>query len=224
VRTAVARGGLLALALAAAWTPAAAAHVTVQPAASRPADLQLYRVLVPNEREDADTTGVDLKLPAGVDFVLIDDQPGWTARIVRAGGQPSQLIWSGGSVKPGSYAELRFIARNPVKTGTVEFKTLQRYSDGEIVRWIGASDSENPAPRVRVAEDAIPQDVVSVHGEQVPAGAPGGPRPAAPARPAAAATDGGGRDTVTLVLAIVAVVLALGALAAALRGRSGRVA
>lgn len=32
------------------------------------------------------------------------------------------------------------------------FKALQTYDDGEVVRWIGAPDSEKPAPRVSVTE------------------------------------------------------------------------
>ena len=42
-----------AVVLGALAAPGAAAHVTVQPAASRPADLQRYRVIVPNETSSA---------------------------------------------------------------------------------------------------------------------------------------------------------------------------
>ena len=219
MRSTALRGGLLALALMPVLTVAAGAHVTVQPAASRPADLQLYRVLVPNEREHADTIGVDVQLPDGIDFVLMDSAPDWKTRIVRDGGQPSQLVWSGGRVPPGGYAELNFIARNPVRTGTVQFKTLQRYSGGETVRWIGSSDSENPSPQVRLAEDVVPQDVVSVHGEKVPttgAGASATPGAAAP-QTEAATSDDGDDDLLPLILSGVALVVALAGAGVALR-------
>ena len=39
----------------------------------------------------------------------------------------------------------------PGKAGdTLTFKALQTYSNGEVVRWIGAPDSEEPAPQVSV--------------------------------------------------------------------------
>jgi uncharacterized protein YcnI len=216
VRRIVARGALAGLAAAAALAPAAAAHVVVLPAASRPADLQLYRVIVPNEMQDADTTRVELKLPAGIDFALVDQIPGWTGKLVRAGGQPDRIVWSGGKVPPDGYAELRFIARNPVQTGTVAFKALQTYSNGQVERWIGAPDAEKPAAQVRLAEDATPQDVVAVNGgEAAPSGSPGtsatpAATPAAGAANAESAASGdGGRDTLTFVLALVALVVAL---------------
>ena len=39
----------------------------------------------------------------------------------------------------------------PAKKGTVlVFPSVQRYSTGETVRWIGGPDADEPAPRVRV--------------------------------------------------------------------------
>ena len=62
-----------------------------------------------------------------------------------------------------------------MRIGVVRFKTLQRYSNGKVVRWISTSpDSENPSPAVRLAEDVVPQDIVSVHGEKVPGAASAG--------------------------------------------------
>jgi uncharacterized protein YcnI len=168
---------------------------------------------VPSERESS-TTGVDLRLPAGVTFALAEQVAGWRTQIVRRGGAISELRWRGGPVPPGGYAELRFIARNPVRTGPVAWKALQRYGDGTVVRWIGAADSDNPAPTTTLSEDAVPVDVVSTHGERAPATA----RPAA----ATAADGGSGRDGLTLALAIVGALLGAAALALQLaRGRRG---
>ncbi|WP_320669322.1 YcnI family protein [Patulibacter defluvii] len=190
--------------------PAASAHVTVQPSASRPADLQRYRVTVPNEEQAADTTAVRVQLPKGIDFLLVEATPGWKAKVVRRGDQPSEIRWTGGRVPPGAYAELRFIARNPVRTGTLTFKALQQYSDGEVARWIGSADSENPAPTVELSESAVPQDVVSTHGEATPtATAPGaGKGQAAPAATAAKDDDSDALTIVALVVAVVALGLA----------------
>ena len=113
---------------------------------------------------------------------------------------------------PGGYAELRFIARNPVRLGPLTWKALQRYDDGTVVRWIGGAGSETPAAVTTLSERAAPVDVVSTHGEGAPAasgdapGAPGG------APGAAAESDDGGRDGLTLALALAGALLGGGAL------------
>jgi uncharacterized protein YcnI len=199
-----------AVALAALVAPGAAAHVTVQPAASRPAELQRYRVIVPNERTSGATTGVDLKLPAGVTFALAEAVAGWRTRVVHRNGAIDELRWSGGHVAPDGYAELHFIARNPVRVGPIAWKALQRYEGGDVVRWIGGADSEQPAPVTTLSEHAVPVDVVSTHGE--------------PAAPLAGAVPGetiaterpSERDALTLAIAIVGAALGAAALAVAL--------
>jgi len=201
-----------AVVLGALAAPGAAAHVTVQPSASRPADLQRYRVIVPNEQSTGSTTGVDVQVPRGITFVLAESVAGWRAQVVRRGGTITQLRWRGGRVPPGGYAELRFIARNPARVGPLRWKALQRYDDGDVVRWIGAAGSEQPAAVTTLSEDAEPVDVVSTHGE--PTAAANAPAPASTASPPDA-----GRDGLTLALAIAGLVLGAAALGAALTRR-----
>lgn len=213
------RQGLVAAAailLGAGWqAPGAAAHVTLQPTAGRPADLQRYRVIVPNEREAQATTGVDLRMPAGITFALVEALPGWRTQVVKRGSTISELRWRRGRVPPGGYAELHFIARNPVRTGAIAWKALQRYDDGSVVRWIGSPTSDQPAPVTQLSESATPVDVVSTHGESAPA--------VTGAAKAPAATSGGddGGDGLALGVAIAAAVLAAGALGLQLRRRRG---
>jgi uncharacterized protein YcnI len=209
--------GLIVAVVLGAWmAPGAAAHVTLQPSAGRPADLQRYRVIVPNEERSQATTGVDLRMAPGITFALVEAMPGWRTRVVKRGGAIAELRWRGGNVPPGGYAELRFIARNPVRTGTLVWKALQRYGDGSVVRWIGDAGSERPAPVTQLSETAAPVDVVSTHGEPAPAA-----RSGAPATAPAATADGGGRDGLTLAVAIAAAVLAAGALGLQLRASAG---
>jgi uncharacterized protein YcnI len=214
-----ARAVTAAVALGALVAPGAAAHVTVQPTASRPADLQRYRVIVPNEESTASTTGVDLKLAPGITFALVEAVPGWRTKVVRDGGEVSELRWSGGRVAPGGYAELHFIARNPVRVGPVAWKALQRYSDGDVVRWIGSANSDTPAPVTTLSEDAVPVDVVSTHGESEPVAASGGAS-AAPAERAATAAKPG-RDGLTLGIAILGALLGAAALGVTVVRRRG---
>jgi uncharacterized protein YcnI len=213
---------LVAVVLGAVMAPGAAAHVTLQPSAGRPADLQRYRVIVPNEETAKATTGVDIRMPPGITFALVEAAPGWKTQIVKSANAVSELRWRGGNVPPGGYAELHFIARNPVRTGALVWKALQRYGDGEVVRWIGAAGSDHPAPVTRLSESAVPVDVVSTHGESAAAAAPSDA--ATPAPPAATAGDDGqeGRDGLTLAIAIAAAVLAAAALASAYGRRARR--
>jgi uncharacterized protein YcnI len=201
----VIRSTLLAVAGVALVATPAAAHVTISPTSSRPADLQQYRLLVPNEESDRDTTGIDVQLPPGVDAALAQTEAGWRAQVVRQNGRPRLIRYRGGPIPPDGYFAFHIIVRNPVQTGPLTFKTLQRYSGGKVVRWIGTPDSDEPSPRVTLSESATPVDVVSVHGEKADAA------PAPVAR--AAATDDDQDDGPALPIAIAALALAVLSLA-----------
>jgi uncharacterized protein YcnI len=218
VRQRLTRASLLALAAAALAAAPAPAHVVVQPAESRPADSQIYRVVVPTER-DVPTVDVRLRVPPGIDFALVESPPaGWTGKVVRKGDRIEEIRWSGGEIPPDGFAEFRFLVRNPVESGDITWPVVQRYANGDVQRWIGPADSESPASRTRIAEDVVPQDVVSVNGESSAAAAP----PAAGATPAparrATAVDRG-RDPLALTLAVAGVALGALALIAALTRR-----
>ncbi len=162
------RGSLIAAALTAALIlPAAAqAHVTLQPA-SVPAggDDTLLSVRVPNERDDASTVKVDVQLPDGFASASVEPVAGWTFKITKAKlAKPvqtddgeitegvSRITWTGGRIPPGGFQDFPLSVVVPGKAGdTLTFKALQTYSNGEVVRWIGAKDSDNPAPTVAVA-------------------------------------------------------------------------
>jgi uncharacterized protein YcnI len=198
------RAAIAAVAFFATAAPAAA-HVTLQPAASRPAELQRYTVYVPTERK-APTTAVRIRVPAGVDFALVEPAPGWTARVVRQGDTISELRWTGGNIGVDQYAELHFIVRNPVRAGTVTWPALQTYGDGKVVRWIGSPDSDEPAPRVKVSESAPVVDAVATHGQAEPAAG----APAARAAPTVVEKkSGNGLSVAALAVAVAALGVAL---------------
>jgi uncharacterized protein YcnI len=143
---------------------AAGAHVTVHPN-KLPADSFLVlSVRVPNESDNADTTKVDVQLPPGFFFVSTQPVPGWTAKIVRrelaapvklgddtADSEVSEVIWSGGRLRPGEFLDFPLSVAMPDAPGsTLTFKAIQTYSDGEVVRWIGDPGSDAPAPQISV--------------------------------------------------------------------------
>jgi uncharacterized protein YcnI len=147
----------------------AQAHVTLQPT-SVPAggDDTLLDVRVPNERDDASTVKVDLQLPPGFASASFQPVPGWNVKVTKSKlAKPittddgeitegvSRITWTGdgkqGSIPPGGFQDFGLSVVVPGKAGDeLTFKALQTYSNGEVVRWIGAKSSDNPAPTVAV--------------------------------------------------------------------------
>ena len=160
--------------VAALTVPAAAqAHVTVQPKTAPAGGFARMDVRVPNERDNASTTKVELQLPDGFAEASYEPVPGWTVKVKKAKlAQPiktddgevtegvKQITWtSKDGIPPGAFQDFGLSVQVPGKDGdTLTFKALQTYSNGEIVRWIGPEGSDNPAPAVSVvsAEAAPP--------------------------------------------------------------------
>jgi periplasmic copper chaperone A len=158
---------ILACAVAAAFALAspAFAHVTVHPNALPSGGFTVINVRVPNERPKAATTRVDVKFPSGFIFLSYARVPGWSTKVLyRKLAKPvtvfgekftqevDRVVWSGGRIAPGQFAELPLSVAMPgAPSGTVlTFKAVQTYSNGEVVRWIGSPDAETPAPQVLV--------------------------------------------------------------------------
>jgi uncharacterized protein len=203
---------LAAAALSALALPAAAAaHVTVHPNKLPAGQFTVTGVRVPNEKDDASTTKVDVQMPDGIASASTQPRDGWTAKVtmekaakpIEMHGETSteevaRITWTadeGAGVRPGEFVEFPVSLRVPDGAGsTLAFKALQTYSDGEVVRWIGAADSERPAPAVAVvAEDAVLEDV--------PAGASAEAQ--TQATPAAQEEDDDGPSTGLVIAALV---------------------
>jgi uncharacterized protein YcnI len=157
----VAVGAILAMA------GIAAAHVTVNPSTASQGGFAKLTFRVPNEKDNADTTSLDIQLPLDhpIGSVSVQPQPGWTYTVTKSklptpiktdDGEVteavSQITWTGGVIKPGEFNEFN-ISAGPLPSGvtSLQFKALQTYSDGDIVRWIedgqpGQAAPEHPAP------------------------------------------------------------------------------
>jgi uncharacterized protein YcnI len=214
------RTALLTVAAAALWLPAAAgAHIQVTPALVAPNDPVKFTVTVPGE-SDAQTTRVELKMPSNLLPFSYAETPGWTRKLITAAnGAVDRVVWTGRIPKDG-FVEFSFLAGTPEKPGELQFKALQTYSDGKVVRWIGAPGSDQPAPIVKVQEGAPLQNA----GGEGEAGQPAAPlsgsaTPAATASPVATTTaDTGDRDP--LALALGGAGLLLGVIAIVISTRS----
>jgi uncharacterized protein YcnI len=208
----------VAAGLVCAFAPSAYGHAVVQPSASRPAEQQVYTLTVPSERS-SDVISVSLQVPTEVESLIVREAPGWNVRLEREGDRIAVVRWSGNRIPPNQYDSFQFIARNPVREGTLQWKVIQQYTDATD-RWIGPPDSENPAARTTITESATPVDAINTE-EGTPATDAGGTG----ASTTPAQTSGGGdedSDALPLIIAIAALVAGLAALTLTLTGRRRR--
>jgi len=164
---------VVATTIAALALPAAAqAHVTLQPSTAPAGAFMKLDVRVPTERDDAATSKVDVRFPAGFASARYQAVPGWKVRVVmKKLATPIQTddgpITEGvdrmtftrtsksGGIEPGQFQDFPISVQIPGKAGDkLTFKALQTYSNGDIVRWIGAPDADSPAPQVTVTAAA----------------------------------------------------------------------
>ena len=154
--------------LALAVPASAGAHVTLQPEEAAAGGFTVLDVRVPSERDDAATTKVDVQFPDGFAFASYQPVAGWCVKVqmeklakpLTSHGeeiteQVSRMTWTASSAKagiqPGQFQDFPVSVQIPDQAGdALTFKALQTYDDGEVVRWIGAPDSEKPAPQVTV--------------------------------------------------------------------------
>jgi uncharacterized protein YcnI len=152
---------LMGLVIGVGVAGSALAHVTVQPTEAPVGSFSRFVVRVPNERTDAGTTEVEVRFPEILTSVSFQPKDGWerTVRMKQLdepievfGEEIDEVVgsvtWSGGTIRPGEFDEFGFSARVPDEETQLEFPALQTYDSGEIVRWIGPPDSEQPAALV----------------------------------------------------------------------------
>jgi uncharacterized protein YcnI len=162
----------LAVGLIAALVTAAPAlaHVELTPrliTAGTPARLTMT---VPNERSTAATTKVAVKLPTNLAVLHFEPKAGWSRRVtiqrlpkpVRVGGRMIRsrvaiVTWTATSARarigPGSDAGAFVLTAVAWETEArvLVFPTVQTYTNGEAVHWIGPPGSEEPAARIVLA-------------------------------------------------------------------------
>jgi uncharacterized protein len=229
------RIALVATAAAVLAAPAVAqAHVTIQPPEAPAGAFTRMEVRVPNERDDAGTTKVQVQMPDGFASVSYESVPGWAVKVTKEEApepielhgeevteQVDTVTFTGdgkqGIIKPGEFRDFGISVRTPEGEAgdTLTFKALQTYEGGEVVRWIGAEDSDSPAPIVTLTAAEEEHGAAAAADE-------------ADAEPAAATTstgsgdDGGGSDTLAIVAIVVGALGLVAGIAGLMAGRRAR--
>ncbi len=222
-RAATVTAGALALTIGLAVP--ALAHVTVNPGTAVQGSWTKIAFRVPNERDSASTTKVEVEFPTDhpLPFVSVRPVPGWDVKLTR-GKLPKPVVsddgdkitesvlkitWSGGKIESGQFQEFEAsVGPLPKNVDALEFPTAQTYSNGEVVKWADAqkadgSEPEHPAPTLKL--------VAAEEGEDDQHGAAPASPAAAPTVAAAASDDDheGGDTTPALVLGALGLVAGL---------------
>ena len=223
------RSYLIAAALAVpfALAPVAAAHVTLQPEQAPAGGFTRLDVRVPTERDNASTTKVEMRMPPGFLSVSYEPEPGWDVELtMRELNEPVEQFGErvteevgritftaqgeANAIGPGEFRDFGLSVAVPEgRPGSMlSFPALQTYSNGEVVRWIGPPDSEEPAPQVELT--AAEEEAAA-------------PPPAEQQRAVAESEDDDGNGLAIAALIVGAAGLATGLAALLLRGRRARV-
>jgi uncharacterized protein YcnI len=198
IRTKTIAAAVLAAAL---LIPAAAqAHVTVQPNTAPAGGFTRLDVRVPNEQDKAATTKVEVEMPPGFAFASYEPVPGWKTTVkTEKLDQPIQtddgeidsqvktITWTADStaagIQPGQFQDFGLSVGLPAdgKPGdALTFPAIQTYDNGDVVRWIGDPDSEEPAPQVTLTASADEGHMASATEEEASSSDDGGDSEGAP--------------------------------------------
>jgi uncharacterized protein len=148
----------------------ALAHISIHPNTVPAGAFATLDVRVPAEQQGAHVTKVDMLFPAGFSDVAYEPVPGWSVQVrerklaapIRSDGETidaeiAQLVWTWtgplGELSDGQFIQFPLSVAIPGDAGgkALEFRTVQSYSDGQVVHWIDPSlDGEHPSPRINV--------------------------------------------------------------------------
>ncbi|MGW0736314.1 YcnI family copper-binding membrane protein [Streptomyces sp. NPDC002851] len=146
------------------------AHVTVQPVGEAPkGGFATVNFKVPNERDNASTTKLEVNFPTDHPLASVMPQPvpGWDVKTtvskldkpIEMHGEKidkaiTKVTWTADDkgIAPGTFQQFPVsIGQLPKDADQLVFKALQTYSNDEVVRWIeepqpGGEEPESPAP------------------------------------------------------------------------------
>ncbi|MEU4696541.1 YcnI family copper-binding membrane protein [Nonomuraea dietziae] len=214
----------------------ALAHVTINPGSAEQGGFTKVAFRVPNERDNATTTKIEVSFPVDhpLAFVSVKPVPGWEVKVTE-GKLPkpvkteygdlteavTRVVWSGGEIKPGQFQEFEVsMGQLPTDTTQLLFPTTQTYSGGEVVQWddepkADGSEAEKPAPLLKLTpasgdgeHGSASASPSAASGEATPAGTGGVPS-VAPVAASGSSSDGTARllGGAGLVVGVIGVVI-----------------
>lgn len=152
----------------------ASAHVSVQPQGeAAKGGYAVINFKVPNERDNASTTKLEVNFPTDHPLASVMPQPvpGWDIKVTKSKlAKPlemhgkkineavSKVTWTadGGKIEPGRFQQFPLsVGQLPEDADQLVFKAIQTYDNKEVVRWIeeqkdGAEEPESPAPVLKL--------------------------------------------------------------------------
>jgi uncharacterized protein YcnI len=212
------------------------AHVTLQPTEAPADGFTRLDVRVPNERDEASTTQVRVQFPPGFYFISYEPVQDWTVNVeMRRLKKPAEVFGekiseevrevrfstSGPGIAPGQFRDFGLSVKMPNEPGkTLTFKALQTYSSGEVVRWIGPPDAEEPAPQVALS---AAEEEEAAHGDSGGDAAAPAPAETSDDDPDDDENDGPstGLVIVALILGVLGLTTGVAGLMAARKARTG---
>lgn len=151
-RPIIATTALVVATVLALATPASA-HVTVQPSEAPRGGFAKLTFRVPSEHATASTVSVEVNFPSDhpIASARTKPVPGWTAKVDKTATAVTKITWSGGKIAPGEFQEFDVSLRLPEQGDAISFPSVQTYDNGDVVRWIeateeGGDEPEHPAP------------------------------------------------------------------------------
>jgi len=231
------------LAAGALAAPASArAHISLHPNTIPAGAFVTLDVRVPGEQEGAYVTKVDVLFPSGFTGVDYENVPGWSTNVIESklatpikeGGETintdvSQIVWTWtgplGKVNNNQFINFPLSLAIPSNTAgqALEFKTVQTYSNGQVVHWIDPSlTGEHPSPRINVtAKGGVIEDIAGDEAGPT-AGQTGAGQSTAASTPATTSSSGAskGLGITALILGALGLLVGLGALVVARRNRT----
>jgi periplasmic copper chaperone A len=207
----------------------AAAHISLHPNTVPAGAFATLDVRVPGEQEGAHIKQVNMQFPSGFIGVDYETVPGWSAKVIEAklakpieedgekiDSEVSQLVWTWtgplGKVDNGQFIDFPLSVAIPGDAAgkALEFRTVQTYSNGQVVHWIDPSlTAEHPAPRINVtAKGGVVEDVAGDEAGPA-AGQSAGGQVAAKTAPATATPASGGASKGLGIAALIVGALGL---------------
>jgi uncharacterized protein YcnI len=214
--------GVLVFGAAPAW-----AHVTVNPNEAAQGGFAKLTFRVPNETDSANTIKLDVQIPIDPPLASVSVQPkaGWTAEVKKSplttpvtddDGNTvteavSEIIWSGGQIKPGEFDEFNISVGPLPDKDSMTFNAIQSYDDGTDVKWIeaavqGQPEPEHPAPVLKLTAAASADHSSPSSSSSSEAAAPA-------TQTVVKKETNNGLAVVAIVIAAIALIAAIGGLA-----------